>query len=63
MLDFGEARKHSHNVARGVFMNDGGLVQPAPAPRFDGVVSQIRPWDDCDVTEEQVLRDWGLTDV
>lgn len=63
MLDFGEARRHSHNVARGVFMNDGGLVQPAPAPRFDGVVSQIRPWDDWDVPEEHVLPDRGLTDV
>jgi alpha-methylacyl-CoA racemase len=63
VLDFGEARSHPHNVARAVFTDYGGLVQPAPAPRFDGAVSQIRPWDDCDVPEEQTLRDWGLPDA
>jgi alpha-methylacyl-CoA racemase len=62
VLDLGEARTHPHNVARGTFVDYGGLVQPAPAPRFDGKVSSIRPWDDCDVSEEQALRDWGLDD-
>ncbi|KZB84490.1 CaiB/BaiF CoA transferase family protein [Amycolatopsis regifaucium] len=31
----GEAPSHPHNVARGTFVDIGGVVQPAPAPRFD----------------------------
>lgn len=34
VLGFGEAADHPHNVARGVFVDVGGLVQPAPAPRY-----------------------------
>ncbi|MFE0023870.1 CaiB/BaiF CoA transferase family protein [Amycolatopsis sp. NPDC059021] len=30
-----EAAQHPHNAARGTFVEVGGLVQPAPAPRFD----------------------------
>ncbi|MGW5050228.1 CaiB/BaiF CoA transferase family protein [Actinokineospora sp. NPDC004072] len=29
-----EARTHPHNAARGTFVDIGGSVQPAPAPRF-----------------------------
>jgi alpha-methylacyl-CoA racemase len=61
VLDFGEAREHAHNVERNAFVDYGGIMQPAPAPRFDGKVSEIRAWDDCDVSEEQALRDWGVT--
>jgi alpha-methylacyl-CoA racemase len=61
VLDLGEARSHPHNVARGAFVDYGGVVQPAPAPRFDGEVSQIRAWTDCDVPVERALRDWGLS--
>jgi alpha-methylacyl-CoA racemase len=34
VLSPGEAPRHPHNVARGTFAEIGGLVQPAPAPRF-----------------------------
>jgi alpha-methylacyl-CoA racemase len=34
VLSMAEAPGHPHNVARGVFTDVGGLVQPAPAPRF-----------------------------
>jgi len=34
VLSLREAPKHRHNVARGTFVEDGGMVQPAPAPRF-----------------------------
>ncbi len=34
VLGLGEAAGHPHNAARGVFVDVGGLVQPAPAPRF-----------------------------
>ena len=30
-----EAAGHPHNAARGTFVDVGGVVQPAPAPRFD----------------------------
>jgi alpha-methylacyl-CoA racemase len=30
-----EAAGHPHNVARNTFVDIGGVVQPAPAPRFD----------------------------
>ncbi|GAA3864516.1 CaiB/BaiF CoA-transferase family protein [Saccharothrix violaceirubra] len=30
-----EATAHPHNVARGTFTEVGGVIQPAPAPRFD----------------------------
>jgi alpha-methylacyl-CoA racemase len=34
VLKFSEAVKHPHNVARETFLNIGGVVQPAPAPKF-----------------------------
>ncbi|MEC3973904.1 CaiB/BaiF CoA transferase family protein [Amycolatopsis sp. H20-H5] len=30
-----EAAEHPHNAARGTFVDIGGVVQPAPAPKFD----------------------------
>jgi len=34
VLSLREAPLHPHNAARGTFVEDGGMVQPAPAPRF-----------------------------
>jgi alpha-methylacyl-CoA racemase len=34
VLDMSEAPRHLHNVARETFLDVGGVVQPAPAPRF-----------------------------
>lgn len=34
VLDWDEAPRHPHNVARGTFIELDGVVQPAPAPRF-----------------------------
>ncbi|MFD3473791.1 CaiB/BaiF CoA transferase family protein [Streptomyces sp. NPDC058695] len=31
-----EAATHPHNMARGTYYTDNGLLQPAPAPRFQG---------------------------
>jgi alpha-methylacyl-CoA racemase len=63
VLDFGEARHHPHNLARHLFVDYGGIEQPAPAPRFDGEISPIRDWHDCDVEPERTLRDWGLSEA
>ncbi|HEY0925863.1 CaiB/BaiF CoA-transferase family protein [Brevundimonas sp.] len=35
VLTLGEAPSHPHNAARATFV-DQGVIQPAPAPRFDG---------------------------
>ena len=34
VLSLAEAPVHPHNVARGTFVEVGGVVQPAPAPRY-----------------------------
>lgn len=34
VLGFDEAAAHPHNAARGTFVEVGGVVQPAPAPRY-----------------------------
>ena len=34
VLSLAEAPEHPHNVARGAFVEVGGMVQPAPAPRY-----------------------------
>lgn len=34
VLGFDEAASHPHNRARGAFVEAGGVVQPAPAPRY-----------------------------
>jgi len=35
VLSMAEAPAHPHNAARGTFATFGGVVQPAPAPRFE----------------------------
>jgi alpha-methylacyl-CoA racemase len=34
VLSLAEAPRHPHNVARSTFVEQGGMTQPAPAPRF-----------------------------
>jgi alpha-methylacyl-CoA racemase len=36
VLSLTEAPHHPHNAARGMFVEDGGMTMPAPAPRFLG---------------------------
>jgi alpha-methylacyl-CoA racemase len=36
VLGIAEAPHHPHNLARGTFVEAGGIMQPAPAPRFLG---------------------------
>jgi alpha-methylacyl-CoA racemase len=56
VLTFVEAAAHPHNRARGAHV-ETGIVQPAPAPRFDGEtapVSADRPAE----TLDQALARW-----
>ncbi|MEU1597318.1 CaiB/BaiF CoA-transferase family protein [Streptomyces sp. NPDC005708] len=41
VLSMAEAPAHPHNVARGAFVEADGLVQPAPAPRFDRTPAMV----------------------
>ena len=43
VLDFDEALRHPHNVARNAFIERDGLVHPAPAPRFSRTPSALAP--------------------
>lgn len=57
-----EAHRHAHNVARETFTEVGGLVQPAPAPRFSrtpGRVASPAPHLGEHAAE---LVQWGIAD-
>lgn len=43
VLSMNEAASHPHNVARGTFVQADGVLQPAPAPRFDRTPSRLPP--------------------
>ncbi|MDP9901004.1 CaiB/BaiF CoA transferase family protein [Variovorax ginsengisoli] len=43
VLAMSEAPQHPHNRARGTFVAPGGVVQPAPAPRFGRTPSELPP--------------------
>ncbi|WP_233101810.1 CaiB/BaiF CoA transferase family protein [Variovorax sp. IB41] len=62
VLDWDEAPAHPHNVARGTFANVGGVVQPAPAPRFSRTAPVMPPATAHD-DGEAMLRRWGAATV
>jgi alpha-methylacyl-CoA racemase len=58
-----EAAEHPHNVARGTFVEVGGVPQPAPAPRFDRTMPATpQPPSAPGADTEEVLRELGLAD-
>ena len=42
VLDLTEAPQHPHHLARGTYVEMGGITQPAPAPRFSGSPGAIQ---------------------
>jgi len=63
VLNMQESIDHPHNIARETFVEVGGVVQPAPAPRFSVTPSEISkppsaPGEDTD----RVLKDWGFNE-
>ncbi len=43
VLSMREAADHPHNAARATFVRPGGVLQPAPAPRFDRTPCDLPP--------------------
>ena len=61
VLDFNEAVLHPHNRARKTHIEVGGMMQPAPAPRFSRTQPNVgfaahEPGSDF----ESVMKDWGI---
>lgn len=62
VLDIDECITHPHNVARKIFVEVDGVINPAPAPRFSATPSTLRrtasaPGEDT----EAALSDWGFS--
>jgi len=63
VLDFDEARRHPHNVARSAYLEQQGLVHPAPAPRFSASAASAAPPAGVPGAEgEALLRELGVDD-
>lgn len=62
VLSMSEAPKHPHHQARGTFIEIGGVVQPAPAPRFSrtrpATPTAPRPTGEGGI---DALADWGIS--
>lgn len=61
VLSLREAPRHPHLAARGTFTEFGGIVQPAPAPRFSATPTRVtsepaRPG----AHTESVAADWDV---
>ena len=61
VLDPDEAPRHPHNQARGTFTEVGGVVQPAPAPRFSRTAAVVAgPPPGPGQHTDAALADWGF---
>jgi alpha-methylacyl-CoA racemase len=64
VLSLGEATTHPHTVARRTFVEESGVVQPAPAPRFSRTEPTIqRPPAHPGQHTDEVLDEWGVADA
>ena len=63
VLDYKEAPKHPHHIARKAYCEIDGFTQPSPAPRFSRTPSQVQFGSRAAGEDtEEVLRDWGIRD-
>src|SRR5271167_961337 len=64
VLSMAEAPNHPHNKLRGTFVEENGVTQPGPAPRFSRTPSKIqRPPARPGEHTEEALRDWGFANA
>ncbi|TLQ48023.1 CoA transferase [Streptomyces marianii] len=64
VLSLREAPAHPHLAARGTFTDDGGITQPAPAPRFSLTPGAVRrPPAQPGADTEEIARDWGVPSI
>lgn len=62
VLTMDEAPTHPHNAFRETFVDVGGVVQPAPAPRFSATPGAIQgPPPAVGEDNRQALADWGFS--
>jgi len=61
VLSMSEAPLHAHNRARGTFIDIGGVIQPAPAPRFSRTMPSI-PLATAKLGQHtrEALLEWGF---
>ncbi len=62
ILSMDDAINHPHNMARGVLQNIDGVVQPAPAPRYDGETPSVPFTDMTAVDYDAALASWPKRD-
>ena len=61
VLSLAEAPAHPHNVARQTFVKAGGVIQPAPAPRFSATPSEIQSSaPSAALSAREALEAWGV---
>ncbi|QKH34171.1 CoA transferase [Achromobacter pestifer] len=60
VLDFEEAPRHPHHQARGSFIETGGTLHPAPAPRLSRTPGQARAVSAPGAHTEELLAELGL---
>jgi alpha-methylacyl-CoA racemase len=59
VLNFDEAAGHAHNAARGLFQEMGGVLQPAPAPRFSRTPTRPVGIPTAELSDlSQILHGW-----
>jgi alpha-methylacyl-CoA racemase len=62
VLSMDEAPHHPHNRQRGTFLEQDGVIQPAPAPRFSRTPSAVqRPPARPGEHTQEALHDWGFS--
>ncbi|MCT9010044.1 CaiB/BaiF CoA transferase family protein [Streptomyces rhizosphaerihabitans] len=61
VLSLREAPEHPHLAARGTFVDHGGIIQPAPAPRFSATPTSVRGGPALPGADTaDVARDWDV---
>jgi alpha-methylacyl-CoA racemase len=62
VLSLADAPDHPHNAARSTFVDIGGVVEPAPAPRFSRTPPPVpSPAPGPGVHATGILRRWGMS--